>query len=90
MPALLTRLLFALIAATTFAGLHTLVQAKFITKAELHAKQRESAARIKATLPRRVVDSNTGTGVKNITFSNPRASGKSSHPLACAVPEYTS
>lgn len=89
MPALLTRLLFALIAATAFAGLHTVVQAKFITKAELHAKQRESAARIKATLPRRAVDSTTGTGVKNITFSNPRASGESFHPFACAVQGYT-
>lgn len=90
MPALLTRLLFALIAATTFAGLHTLVQAKFITKAELHAKQRESAARIKATLPRRAVDSTTGTGVKNITFSNPRASGKSFHRFAFSVKEHAS
>lgn len=72
----LTRLLFSLFAISTFAGFHTLVNAKFMSKAELHARQRESAARIKATLPR-ALDSKTGTGVKNITFSNPRASGES-------------
>lgn len=76
MSGALTRLLFSLFAISTFAGLHTPVNAKFMSKAELHARQRESAARIKATLPR-ALDSKTGTGVKNITFSNPRASGES-------------
>ncbi|EJF60058.1 alpha/beta-hydrolase [Dichomitus squalens] len=45
------------------------VDARFPSKAELHAKQAEAAARIRANMPRA-----TGSGVKNITFSDPRAS----------------
>ncbi len=63
--------ILSLLAATAFTT--TLVSAKWVTKAELHAKQAEHAARIKANLPRRSVSAKTG--VKNITFSNPRASG---------------
>ena len=48
------------------------VEARMMSKTELHAKQAEAAARIRATMPRA-----TSTGVKNITFSNPRASGTS-------------
>ncbi|EIW62224.1 alpha/beta-hydrolase [Trametes versicolor FP-101664 SS1] len=64
------RALLSLLAVTAFAT--TLANAKWVTKAELHAKQAEHAARIKANLPRR--DVSAKTGVKNITFSNPRAS----------------
>ncbi|PIL36469.1 hypothetical protein GSI_00158 [Ganoderma sinense ZZ0214-1] len=45
------------------------VDARMMSKNELHAKQAEAAARIRANMPRA-----TSTGVKNITFSNPRAS----------------
>ncbi|KAI1792554.1 alpha/beta-hydrolase [Ganoderma leucocontextum] len=45
------------------------VHARMMSKAELHAKQVEAAARIRANMPRA-----TSPGVKNITFSNPRAS----------------
>lgn len=70
---MLKRALFALLSVSVFAGLSTLVDAKWVTKAELHAKQAESAARIKANLPR-AVSAGPRTGVKNITFSDPRAS----------------
>ncbi len=48
------------------------VGARMVSKAEMHAKQAEAAARIRANIPRSAA---AGTGVKNITFSNPRASG---------------
>ncbi|KAI0640566.1 alpha/beta-hydrolase [Trametes meyenii] len=66
-----TRTLVPLLAVTTLLGS---VDAKFTTKAELRAKQEEAAARVKANLPRRAASNAQGTGVKNITFSNPRAS----------------
>ncbi|TFK88356.1 alpha/beta-hydrolase [Polyporus arcularius HHB13444] len=47
------------------------VGARMVSKAEMHAKQAEAAARIRANMPRSAA---AGTGVKNITFSNPRAS----------------
>lgn len=53
------------------------VDARMMSKAELHAKQAEAAARIRANMPRA-----TSTGVKNVTFSNPRASGTSLNSLA--------
>ncbi|KAI0773570.1 alpha/beta-hydrolase [Fomes fomentarius] len=46
--------------------------ARMMSKAELHAKQAQAAARVRATLPR--APSAGGSGVKNITFKNPRAS----------------
>ena len=49
------------------------VGARMMSKAELHAKQAEAVARIRANLPRAAA---AGTGVKNITFSNPRACGR--------------
>ena len=54
------------------------VSARFPSKAELHAKQAEAAARIRANMPRA-----TSSGVKNITFSDPRASGASSARVGC-------
>lgn len=48
--------------------------ARMMSKAELHAKQAQAAARVRATLPH--APSAGGSGVKNITFKNPRASGK--------------
>ena len=51
------------------------VSARFPSKAELHAKQAEAAARIRANMPRA-----TSSGVKNITFSDPRASRTSPSP----------
>ncbi|KAI0352504.1 alpha/beta-hydrolase [Trametes cingulata] len=69
----LTRALLPLLGATALAGSYASVDAKFVTKAELHAKQAEAAARIKANFPRAATP-NAGTGVKNITFTNPRAS----------------
>ncbi|KAI0637548.1 alpha/beta-hydrolase [Trametes polyzona] len=63
--------ILSLLSLAGVVGLHTLVNAKFVTKSELHAKQAEAAARIKVNLPRAA---GARTGVKNITFSNPRAS----------------
>ncbi|KAH9856035.1 alpha/beta-hydrolase [Lenzites betulinus] len=69
---MLARLLSPLLCLAALAGLTTLVDAKFMTKAELHARQFEAAARAKANLLRAA--GARSTGVKNITFSNPRAS----------------
>ncbi|KAI0751809.1 alpha/beta-hydrolase [Daedaleopsis nitida] len=49
------------------------VGARMMSKAELQAKQVEAAARIRASMPQHSAPVK-GTGVKNITFSNPRAS----------------
>ncbi|KAI0771695.1 alpha/beta-hydrolase [Trametes elegans] len=66
-------LLLPLVVAA-LAGVHGIADAKFVTRAELRAKQAEAATRIKGDLSRRGVASGEATGVKNITFSNPRAS----------------
>lgn len=70
---MLKHALLALLSISAFVGLDAFVDAKWVSKAELHAKQAESAARIKANLPR-AVSAGPRTGVKNITFSDPRAS----------------
>ncbi|KAI0820727.1 alpha/beta-hydrolase [Trametes gibbosa] len=69
----LTRVLLSLLAIAIYSSLITVVDARFVSKTELHAKQREAAARLKATFPR-AVSPDAAPGVKNITFSNPRAS----------------
>lgn len=71
-----TRVLVLLVGAAALAGSYVSVDAKRITKAQLHAKQADAAARIRANVPRAATP-NKGTGVKNITFTNPRASGTS-------------
>lgn len=71
-----TRVLVPLAGIAALVGSYTSVDAKRITKAQLHAKQADAAARIRANVPRAATP-NKGTGVKNITFTNPRASGTS-------------
>ena len=73
----LKRTLLPLLGAAAVLGLYASVDAKLINKADLHAKQAEAAARIRANLPR-ATGARVSTGVKNITFTNPRASGKPS------------
>ena len=71
----LARAVLTLFAVAYLVGLQPSVHAKFIRKDELHARQAEAAARIKANLPRSV--SGSKKGAKNITFTDPRASGTS-------------
>ncbi|EIW62227.1 alpha/beta-hydrolase [Trametes versicolor FP-101664 SS1] len=68
-----TRVLVPLAGIAALVGSYASVDAKRITKAQLHAKQADAAARIRANVPRAATP-NKGTGVKNITFTNPRAS----------------
>lgn len=73
-------LVFGVLGAAALFGPHDTVEAK-ISKAELRARQAEAAARVKTKgLQRDERDVTTsprlGDGrVKNITFSDPRASG---------------
>ncbi|KAI9059042.1 alpha/beta-hydrolase [Trametes sanguinea] len=68
----LTALSFLVTLSTLWS--HPAAEAKFLSKKELHAKQAEAAARLKAKLPRAAPQSASGAGVKNITFTDPRAS----------------
>ncbi|KAI0655251.1 alpha/beta-hydrolase [Cubamyces menziesii] len=68
----LARAVLTLFAVAYLVGLQPSVHAKFIRKDELHARQAEAAARIKANLPRSV--SGSKKGARNITFTDPRAS----------------
>lgn len=76
------RVLVPLMGVVALVGSYASVDAKRITKAQLHAKQADAAARIRANVPRAAMP-NKGTGVKNITFSNPRASGMSLRLYHC-------
>ncbi|CDO76357.1 hypothetical protein BN946_scf185011.g21 [Trametes cinnabarina] len=63
---------FLLITALCFLSSCSCIEAKFLTKKALHAKQAEAAVR---HLPRAAESqAATNTGVKNITFTDPRAS----------------
>ena len=67
----LARAFLPLLAATALAGEYA--SARLVSKAEIHGKQVEAAARMRANVPRASAASNR-SGVKNITFSNPLAS----------------
>ena len=67
----LAHALLPLLAATALGG--ELAAARRLSKAEVQAKQAEAAARIRANMPR--ASGASSSGVKNITFTNPRASG---------------
>ncbi|KAI0771706.1 alpha/beta-hydrolase [Trametes elegans] len=64
-------ILLPLLGVTALTGSYNTVNAKFASRAKLHKTQIEAAARLQAVFPQRAA---TSTGVKNITFSNPRAS----------------
>ncbi|OSD01947.1 alpha/beta-hydrolase [Trametes coccinea BRFM310] len=69
----LFRALLPLVGCAALLRSFASVDAKLVNKAELHAKQAETVARLKANLPRATAPGG-GSGVKNITFTNPRAS----------------
>ncbi|CDO76353.1 hypothetical protein BN946_scf185011.g17 [Trametes cinnabarina] len=69
----LTHLLLPLVGTAAFLNCFTSVDAKLMSRAELRTKQAETVARLKGSLPR-ADRPNTSSGVKNITFTNPRAS----------------
>lgn len=54
---------------TALSALSSGANARMMTKAELHARQAEAAKRFERPLRR-----SASAGIKNITFSNPRAS----------------
>ncbi|KAI0666135.1 alpha/beta-hydrolase [Trametes maxima] len=70
----LGRSFLPLLGAAALVGLYAPADAKLVTKGEMHKKQVEAAARLKANLPIRTAVQASGTDVKNITFSDPRAS----------------
>ncbi|CDO76355.1 hypothetical protein BN946_scf185011.g19 [Trametes cinnabarina] len=71
--AAITHPLLSLVGAAALLNYFAIADAKLINNAELRAKQAQTVARLKANLPCAASPS-VGSGVKNITFSNPRAS----------------
>lgn len=74
---MLSGLLLALSVLGSFAGADA---RKMMTKSELHARQAEAAKRFERPAPR------AASAVKNITFTNPKASRAFTKiPLGCSI-----